>query len=110
LKNNIIIKQYIGDNTWTLERNNKIHIKKSKVRESYKEGTQRGSIVQKQPKHMTKHSYKNSQSVQHPPQCKKISKGFNNHKSDKRNQNNTLSLKLFLQVITNPYETIHIVI
>jgi len=30
LEDNIIIRHYIGDNTWTSEKNNKIHIKKFK--------------------------------------------------------------------------------
>jgi len=61
-------------------------MKATKLKGNYKEETQRGSIVQEQPKPMTKHSYKDSQSIWHPPQCEKVSKEFNNHKNDKRNQ------------------------
>jgi len=48
LKNNIIIKQYIRDNTWISEKDNKIYIKKPKVREAIKEEIiLRGGIVQR---------------------------------------------------------------
>ncbi len=47
MEDNIIIKQYIEDNTWTLGKDNKIHIKKPKVREAVEKGiTLRGGIVQ----------------------------------------------------------------
>ena len=38
-------------------------MKATKLKGNYKEETQRGSVVQEQLKHMTKHSYKDSQSV-----------------------------------------------
>ena len=61
-------------------------MKATKLKGNYKEGTQRGSIVQEQPKHMTKRSYKDSRSVWHPSWDKKVSKKFNNHRNDKKNQ------------------------
>src|SRR6266498_5344580 len=63
-------------------------MKATKLKGNYKEGTQRGSVVQEQLKRMTKHSYKDSRSVRHPSWGKKVSKEFNNHRNDKKNQNN----------------------
>src|SRR6266542_6825492 len=61
-------------------------MKATKQKGNYKEGTQRGSVVQEQPKRTTKCSYKDSRSVRHPSWVKKLSKEFNNHKNDKKNQ------------------------
>jgi len=61
-------------------------MKATKLKGNYKEGTQRGSIVQEQPKCMTKRSYKDSRSVRHTSWGKKVSKEFNNHRNDKKNQ------------------------
>ena len=46
-------------------------MKAIKLKGNYKEGTQRGSVVQEQMKCTTKHSYKDSRSVRHPSWGKK---------------------------------------